>query len=196
MSEQPTPPPSMLKDKQLSLHRLPRILSEDHLNFNFEEVNTIEGFEDNLEGSTFKRKCTDCLEKEKVIEETKTMLEKYEKMKRDYEQHISQLMEQLQKQQEQIKTSEEQSRSANISMRNSMVSSSNIFLPSRRSINSQKTESNIAHELLQKNVAKEEEIRKLKNSNSHLKQEMEKKEKVYLQRVDLLYTLIQNYQAN
>jgi hypothetical protein len=144
--------------------------------------------------------CQECAEKAKRIKDHESLQTKYEQMNRDLTAEIASLretIESLHKQNSmQVSTNEELNKSLMVLSKSTMPQKdkNELFLStvSRRTVNTKET-SNLAQELLQKNLALEETNKRLRFKVSRLNKELYDNEKVFGTRLELVYTALRNY---
>lgn len=166
----------------------PLLLNFDDLQGNYTFV------EEGSEGGA-KKKCLDCPEKDVQIETLKKLSSNYEKISKDSQATVSSLQERIYKLTEQLQASQEdQNRMSLTSNRSQVLTSSTLMgISSKRNVGLK--EGGFAHELLQKNLSREEENKRLKLKISKLNQELYESQKTYTQRIELIYSLLEAYRS-
>ena len=167
---------------------------ESPLLLNFEEFQQNAFFPEEIHDSgIYRKKCSECAEKDTQIEHLKTFTNDYEKLAMDNKSTILVLQEKVKKLNEQVQQANEEQLRTVSSFKNTsqVLNTSSLFGAQKRS--NVLKESNYAQELLQKNLSREEENKRLKLRISKLNQELYENQKVYAQRVELLYSVVENY---
>lgn len=160
--------------------------AESPLVLNFDDISGQGGFGEEPE---IRRKCSDCPEKDFEIGRLKTLNENLERVSREAQGTMAGMQEKLMRLNEQLSAQEDQNRLSLASNRSQLLTSSTVVSKKATVLK----ESAFAQELLQKNLSREEENKRLKLKISRLNQELYENQRTYGQRVELLYTLIQKY---
>lgn len=160
---------------------------------NFDDLQTNLTFVEESSEGVGKKKCLDCPEKDIQIETLKKLNANYEKISKDSQATVSSLQERIYKMNEQLQASQEdQNRLSLNTNRSQLLTNSTLMaVSSKRNIGMK--ESGFAQELLQKNLSREEENKRLKLKISKLNQELYENQKTYAQRIELIYSLLEAY---
>lgn len=179
------------RDSQTLAEAVKSPVGDNPLVLNFNDMHHNNSFGDDAADAHEKRKCHECPEKDFQIERLKALNANYERMSKESQTSMAGLQERIFRLNEQLQAQEDQNRLTLNSSRSQALASSTILGGLKKT--SVLKESAFAQELLQKNLSREEENKRLKLKISRLNQELYDNQRTYSQRVELLYTLIEKY---
>jgi len=179
------------RDSQTLAEAVKSPIGDNPMDLNFNDIQHNNSFGDDAAEAQERRKCPDCPEKDFQIERLKALNTNYERMSKESQNSMGALQEKIFRLNEQLQAQEDQNRLTLNSSRSQAMSSSTVLGSLKKT--SVLKESAFAQELLQKNLSREEENKRLKLKISRLNQELYDNQRTYSQRVELLYTLIEKY---
>lgn len=179
------------RDSQTLAEAVKSPVGENPLVLNFNDMHHNNSFGEETPEAHEKRKCGECPEKDFQIERLKALNANYERMSKETQNSMATLQEKVFRLNEQLQAQEDQNRLTLNSSRSQAMTTSSVLGGFKKT--SALKESAFAQELLQKNLSREEENKRLKLKISRLNQELYENQRTYSQRVELLYTLIEKY---